>query len=96
MIKRVPILRNARGTGAYFIRLVVGGEDILQRGGGKGDVVIHGAIRADEEAVSIESNGVGGQRRDDAIDEAQVLPQLHGDGLRMQVIAGGDDSPVKG
>ena len=51
MIKRVPILRNARGTGAYFISLVVGGEDILQRGGGKGDAVIHGAIRTDEEAV---------------------------------------------
>lgn len=76
--------------------LLQGDKDAFQRGGGKGDAVIHGAIRADEEAVSIESNGVGGQRRDDAIDIAQVLSQLHGDGLRMQVIAGGDDSPVKG
>ena len=76
--------------------LLQGDKDAFQRGGGKGDAVIHGAIRADEDAVSIESNGVGGQRRDDAIDIAQVLPQLHGDGLRMQVIAGGDDSPVKG
>ena len=75
--------------------LLQGDKDAFQRGGGKGDAVIHGAIRADEEAVSIESNGVGGQRRDDAIDIAQVLPQLHGDGLRMQVIAGGDDSPVR-
>lgn len=76
--------------------LLQGDKDAFQRSGGKGDAVIHGAIRADEEAVSIESNGVGGQRRDDAIDIAQVLPQLHGDGLRMQVIAGGDDAPVKG
>mgnify|MGYP001516661710 CR=1 FL=1 len=56
----------------------------------------HGAIRADQAAALIKHDGIGGPGRKCAIDIAQVLPQLHGDGLRMQVIAGGDDSPVKG
>ena len=76
--------------------LLQGGKDAFQRSGGKGDAVIHGAIRADQAAALIKHDWIGGPGRKCAIDIAQVLPQLHGDGLRMQVIAGGDDSPVKG